>query len=58
VIATTLDSITRIVVVAALAYAANVALTHWAVRRHTIGPLAWRSCAASATRSSCPSSIR
>jgi YggT family protein len=42
VIGATLDSITRIVVVAALAYAAVVALTHWAVRRRTIGPFgAW-----------------
>ena len=32
----------RYVVVAALAYAAVVALTHWAVRRRTIGPFgAW-----------------
>jgi len=42
VIATTLDSITRIIVVAALAYAAVVAFTHWAVRRRTISPFgAW-----------------
>lgn len=41
-IATTLDSITRIIVVAALAYAAVVAFTHWAVRRRTISPFgAW-----------------
>jgi YggT family protein len=38
VIAATLDTVTRIVVVAALAYAAVVALTHWAVRRRSIGP--------------------
>lgn len=37
-----LDDITRFVVVAALAYAAIVALTHWAVRRRHIGPFgAW-----------------
>lgn len=41
-IAGALDSLVRYVVVAALAYAAVVALTHWAVRRHTIGPFgAW-----------------
>ncbi len=41
-IAATLDSLTRIIVVVALAYAAIVALTHWAVRRRTIGPFgAW-----------------
>ena len=41
-IAGALDSLVRYVVVAALAYAAVVALTHWAVRRRTIGPFgAW-----------------
>lgn len=41
-IAGALDSLVRYVVVAALAYAAVVAITHWAVRRHTIGPFgAW-----------------
>lgn len=37
-IAAALDNLTRIIVVAALAYAGLVALTHWAVRRRTIGP--------------------
>lgn len=42
VIASALDTVVRYVVVAALAYAAIVALTHWAVRRRTIGPFgAW-----------------
>jgi YggT family protein len=42
VIAGALDTVVRYVVVAALAYAAIVALTHWAVRRRTIGPFgAW-----------------
>jgi YggT family protein len=42
VIAAALDTVVRYVVVAALAYAAIVALTHWAVRRRTIGPFgAW-----------------
>jgi YggT family protein len=42
VIASALDAVVRYVVVAALAYAAIVALTHWAVRRRTIGPFgAW-----------------
>ena len=37
-----LDSLVRYVVVAALVYAAVVALTHWAVRRRTISPFgAW-----------------
>ena len=41
-IAGALDSLVRYVVVAALAYAAVVALTHWAVRRRTISPFgAW-----------------
>jgi YggT family protein len=41
-IAGALDTLVRYVVVAALAYAAIVALTHWAVRRRTIGPFgAW-----------------
>ncbi|HKU62449.1 MAG TPA: YggT family protein [Gemmatimonadales bacterium] len=38
VIAGALDTLVRYVVVVALAYAAVVALTHWAVRRRTIGP--------------------
>ncbi len=38
----TLDTLTRGIVVAALAYASIVALTHWAVRRRKIGPFgAW-----------------
>lgn len=42
VIAGALDTVVRYVVVAALAYAGIVALTHWAVRRRTIGPFgAW-----------------
>jgi YggT family protein len=42
VIAGALDTAVRWVVVAALAYATVVALTHWAVRRRTIGPFgAW-----------------
>jgi YggT family protein len=42
VIAGALDAVVRYVVVAALAYAAVVALTHWAVRRRTLGPFgAW-----------------
>ena len=42
VIASALDIGVRWVVVAALAYAGIVALTHWAVRRRTIGPFgAW-----------------
>jgi len=42
VIAGTLETVVRYVVVTALAYAAVVALTHWAVRRRTIGPFgAW-----------------
>lgn len=42
VIASALDTVVRYVVVAALAYSAVVALTHWAVRRRTIGPFgAW-----------------
>jgi YggT family protein len=42
VIASALDTGVRYVVVAALAYSAIVALTHWAVRRRTIGPFgAW-----------------
>ena len=42
VIAGSLDSVVRYVVVAALAYAAVVALTHWAVLRRSIGPFgAW-----------------
>jgi YggT family protein len=42
VIASALDTAVRYVVVAALAYSAIVALTHWAVRRRTIGPFgAW-----------------
>ncbi|MBA3892100.1 MAG: YggT family protein [Gemmatimonadales bacterium] len=36
--ALTLDGIARGIVVAALAYASIVALTHWAVRRRRIGP--------------------
>jgi YggT family protein len=41
-IAGALDTGVRYVVVAALAYAAVVALTHWAVRRRSIGPFgAW-----------------
>ena len=41
-IAGALDSLVRYVVVAALAYASVVALTHWAVRRRTISPFgAW-----------------
>jgi YggT family protein len=38
VIAGALDTVVRYVVVAALAYAGVVALTHWAVRRRTISP--------------------
>jgi YggT family protein len=34
----TLDTLTRGIVVVALAYASIVALTHWAVRRRKIGP--------------------
>jgi YggT family protein len=42
VIAGALDTAVRWIVVAALAYATVVALTHWAVRRRTIGPFgAW-----------------
>jgi YggT family protein len=42
VIARALETVVRYLVVAALAYAAVVALTHWAVRRRTIGPFgAW-----------------
>jgi YggT family protein len=41
VIAGALDTVVRYVVVAALAYAGVVALTHWAVRRRTIGPFGW-----------------
>jgi YggT family protein len=41
-IAAGLDSLVRYVVVAALSYAGIVALTHWLVRRRTIGPFgAW-----------------
>ena len=41
-IAGALDTLVRWVVVAGLAYAGIVALTHWAVRRRTIGPFgAW-----------------
>jgi YggT family protein len=41
-IAGALDTAVRYLVVAALAYAAVVALTHWAVRRRSIGPFgAW-----------------
>jgi YggT family protein len=37
-----LDTVARAIVVAALAYASIVALTHWAVRRRKIGPFgAW-----------------
>ena len=42
VIAGALETVVRYLVVAALAYAAVVALTHWAVRRRAIGPFgAW-----------------
>ena len=41
-LAFTLDSLARGIVVAALVYASIVALTHWAVRRRKIGPFgAW-----------------
>jgi YggT family protein len=37
-----LDTVARVIVIAALAYASVVALTHWAVRRRKIGPFgAW-----------------
>ena len=35
----TLDTLARGIVVAALLYASIVALTHWAVRRRKIGPI-------------------
>jgi len=42
VVPLTLDTVTRAIVVLALAYASVVALTHWAVRRRKIGPFnAW-----------------